>query len=104
MPLSDNSKTLLWALLSTCVYCAGLFGFLALAAGGWSKNAAYDTSGRYLIFALLFLIGFPFVQYSISKEFKSSGNLRAAAGIRKSILIEAVLLFLLLAFISQIGK
>lgn len=104
MPISDKSKTLLWTILSSCVYCGGFLGLLALAAGGWRKNDFHDTSGRYLILALLFLIGFPFVQYFISKELGSSGNFQAATGVGKSILIEIVLLFLLLVFISQIGR
>lgn len=104
MSLKDIYKTLSWTILSICIYCGGLIILLIFVRKGWSRSASNDTSILRLFFALIFLIGFPLLQFYISKRLKISGHLNAATGIWRSIVFEIVIVFLLLVYISQMGR
>jgi hypothetical protein len=98
MPLSDKSKVLLWTIFSSSLYFVGLFGILGLI--DVSKNSV-GTSQDFIP-TILYLIAFPFLQYFLSRKLKSSGNLQAWSGIKRSIFIEIVLLILLFIMIVYV--
>ena len=100
MRLSDKTKTILWVIFSIIAYLGGLIGLVSYGVNDWRSN----SFGEILIFLIVYLVGFPFVQYFASRILKSSGNLPAAVGLQSSILIEIILLFVLIFLISNIGK
>ena len=99
MRLSDKTKTLLWIVFSIVAYYGGLFVLISHGVDKWRSNSI----GGILIILILYLVGFPFVQYFAGKSLKSTGNLPAAAGLHSSILIEIILLVVLILILSNLS-